>query len=144
MMNHLKHITLHFQTGSQLQPCVCFEPVNSFCLVIWTHAHVSLPSVGGLFLSSVCASSAVPLAKYFPTLWDMFYGYFSVVYSTGKRRKGDSYPAMMMSTFCLWKQIFICILFIVNLFCSKHNTLVLSLDRSTVAVVAACQWNLYL
>lgn len=52
-----------------------------------------------------------------------------------------SYPAMM-STF-LVKAIF-CILFIVYLFCSKPNTLILSWDRNTVALVAANEENLYL
>lgn len=50
---------------------------------------------------------------------------------------GDYYPAVMSTFFC--ERIFICFLFIVNLFCSKHNTLVLSWDRNTVAVVAACE-----
>lgn len=108
---------------------------NSFCLVF------VLLIVCSLLLSSVCTSSAVPFAIYFPTLRDYIIGLFQG--SRWKHRQ-EILNLPMMSTLYFWESNFIFNVLFIKLFSIKHHTLLLRLDRSIVEVVADFGYSLYL
>ena len=128
-MNSLKHI--HPSLSNR-------KPTSALCL--FRTSELLLPCY--LYPCSCQCSPYRQLVAYFSPLsvllllylllnifrhFEICFTVISVQYiQYGETQTGETYPAMMMSTFFC---ALFCILFIVNLFCSKRNTLVLSLDR---------------
>lgn len=86
--------------------------------VLFSLAH----HVGGLLLSSACAFFAVRLAKYFKQC-KVCFRVILVLLVIQRNTDGCFFPAVVFAF--LVKAIF-CILFIVYLFCTPCNTLILS------------------